>query len=90
MIANLGSVARTTVEENPITVRPYMITENDLSAIGHARCHFGGAGCCSSEVPAWLVNGWASCDGHLANVVRDAAHFQKWHGVWKLEDARAV
>lgn len=90
-VQNLNTPYRLTAEAEPIRVRPYMITERDLAAIGHARCQlcstplFGAPG-----VPRWLVSGWASCDRHLADVVRAAADFNRRHLIWDHRPAVPV
>ncbi|MGW5735715.1 MULTISPECIES: hypothetical protein [Streptomyces] len=78
MIVNLNDKVRRSIERKPIKVTPYMITENDLRGIGHAKCSF------CEEVPAWLINGAGACDEHLAAKIRDAKHFNEWYGYWKV------
>jgi hypothetical protein len=81
MILALSNAIRKAFELNPIKVTPYMITKSDLADLGHAQCHQHSFSC-SSDVPAWLVNGWASCNHHLADTVRAAADFNRHHRVW--------
>jgi len=78
VILALRNKIRRSFERKPIQVVPYMITKRDLIEIGHAQCH----SCGLAKKPAWLVNGWATCDGHLADTIRFAADFNRHHGVW--------
>lgn len=81
-IQNLDSIYRRTTEDSPITVRPYMITENDLADLGHATCHTDWNGPCNAAEPEWLVNGWASCTAHLTYTIQDAAAFNENYRIW--------
>ena len=79
----LDSRYRLSTEDHPITVRPYMITERDLAAIGHAQCVYCSKSLVGApKVPWWLVSGWASCDKHLATVIEAAAAFNHRHLIW--------
>lgn len=77
-VQNLDSPVRVAYEENPITVRPYMITANDLAEIGHAACRW----CPNAKIPTWLVNGWACCDNHLPDLISAARDFNFRTGIW--------
>ena len=78
MILALSNAIRKAFERNPIRVTPYMITKRDLAALGHAQCHH----CGLANAPKWLVDGWASCDEHLADTIRSAADHKRYHRVW--------
>ncbi|MFF3673581.1 hypothetical protein ACFYYS_06265 [Streptomyces sp. NPDC002120] len=81
MIANLDSPVRKSIEAAPIVVKPYMITENDLKEIGHAKCSIT-TGRCSTKVPTWLVSGRAACDRHLSPLIQDVRDANEWRGYW--------